>query len=76
MYFEKSFLKTVFRIFLSVMIALSLTMEFRIPDYANIDVTVNSELIANLISSLPSESFKTTILFVFILYAFHQFTTF
>ncbi len=36
-------------------------MEFAVPDYANIDITVNSELIANLVSSLPSESFKTTV---------------
>ncbi len=64
----KEILKTVFRIFLSVMMTLSLTMEFAVPDYANVDITVNSELIANLVSSLPSESFKTTVVFAFILW--------
>ena len=68
MNFAKDCLKTVFRVLLAIMTTLSLTMEFGIPDFTNVDLTVNMELLANIRKSFPTDSFQTTIIFVLVLW--------
>ncbi len=62
--------KIINRIFLSLMISLSLTMDFSVPDYSYIDMSQNSEILLNVRMSLMPDVFMTTIVFgvAFVLY--------
>lgn len=55
--------KWVYHIFISLLTALSLTLEFKIPEYTGLDFTVSREFIVNIEKSLIVDPFKSTLLF-------------
>lgn len=59
-------IKWIYYIILSLLTTLSLTMEFRIPEYTNLDFAFLREFIVNIEKSLIVDPFKSTFLFCMI----------
>lgn len=57
-------MKWKYHIILSVLVVLSLTMEFRLPDYTDMKLVSGNEFIINIEHSLIVEPFQATLLFV------------
>lgn len=58
----------LFQVFVAVMITLSLTMNFMLPDYTDVNLEISNEILENLKLSLSQDVFKVSIIFLMIIF--------